>query len=79
MIERLKSLPRTVWLLGLISLVNDVVLSRVPGGGDAALGAAYAIAFETLLVWLCLSVLVVACGAIVESLADVTRKDPRFR
>src|SRR5215470_4707259 len=34
MIERLKSLPRTVWLLGLISLVNDaasdMIYSLVP-------------------------------------------------
>ncbi len=59
----LLNLPLVISLICLISLVNDVVLSRVPGGGDAALGAAYAIAFETLLVWLCLSVLVVACGA----------------
>ena len=59
----LLNLPLVISLICLISLVNDAVLSRVPGGGDAALGAAYAIAFETLLVWLCLSVLVVACGA----------------
>jgi hypothetical protein len=59
----LLNLPLVIALAALAMVFDTAVLSRSPGGGDAALGAAYAELFGTFLVWFMLGLVLAACGA----------------
>jgi hypothetical protein len=58
------NLPLVIAFASLVEVFDTTLLSRTPRGGDAALGAAYAIFFGTFLTWIMLAFVVAACGAI---------------
>ena len=58
------NLPLVIALASLAEVFDTAILSRTPRGGDAALGAAYAIFFGTFLTWIMLAFVIAACGAI---------------
>src|SRR5690242_6957251 len=57
------NVPLAILAVSLATVFNDVVISAVPHAGDAAVGAAYATFFGTMLGWLMLIVVVAGCGA----------------
>ena len=55
------NLPLVIALLAIVRMFI-VAVSGSPGGGDASIGAAYEMLFETVIAWLMLAIVLGACG-----------------
>ncbi len=61
--RHLLNLPLFIAFIATARAFIVAVVSAPPRGGDASLGAAYEIVFETFIIWLMLAIVLSACGA----------------